>query len=161
MVPAILLPAEVLSAIQTHARAAYPEECCGALLGRSDAARARAGTAAAPATGAEPAIHTRRELSRAVPLANEWDGNRVERYLIPAEVVRRVEAAARRSGLELVGFYHSHPDGAAVPSAFDREVAWPWYSYLIVPVGAGAVGAVRSWRLREDHSGFMEEEICG
>lgn len=157
--PAILLPAEVLSAIQTHAETTYPEECCGALLGRGGAVRALPGTAAALAARVDPATCTRRELLRAVPLANEWDGRRRERYLIPGTVVRALEAEARGDGLELVGFYHSHPEGAAVPSAFDREVAWPWYSYLIVQVGAGAAGAVRSWRLRDQRGGFVEEEI--
>jgi proteasome lid subunit RPN8/RPN11 len=61
--------------------------------------------------------------------------------------------------MQLVGFYHSHPDGAAVPSPFDREAAWPWYSYLIVPVRGGAAGSVRSWRLRDARVDFVEEKI--
>ena len=46
-------------------------------------------------------------------------------------------ASSERDGLEIVGYYHSHPDHPAGPSAFDTEHAWPWYSYLIVRVDRG------------------------
>jgi proteasome lid subunit RPN8/RPN11 len=68
--------------------------------------------------------------------------------------VRRVERDAAEEGLELVGFYHSHPNGAAEPSRVDRENAWPWYNYLIVAVADGEPGDVRVWRLAEDRSRF-------
>ncbi|HEU0077690.1 MAG TPA: Mov34/MPN/PAD-1 family protein, partial [Longimicrobiaceae bacterium] len=66
---------------------------------------------------------------------------------------------AERDGLALVGFYHSHPDGRPEPSRLDREQAWPWYSYLIVAAGSGGAGEARSWRLRDDRSGFRAEEV--
>jgi proteasome lid subunit RPN8/RPN11 len=100
-----------------------------------------------------------REILRTVPVLNEWGGDRAERYLIPAAAVRELEDAAQRAGLDLVGFYHSHPDGAAIPSAFDLEVAWPWYSYLITSVTAAGEGRARGWRLRDDRDGFVEETI--
>ncbi|HUE97299.1 MAG TPA: Mov34/MPN/PAD-1 family protein, partial [Longimicrobiaceae bacterium] len=62
-------------------------------------------------------------------------------------------------GLEVVGFYHSHPDHPARPSSFDRDHAWPWYSYGIVPATSSGAGAPRAWRLRDDRSRFDEQEI--
>lgn len=131
----LVAPTAVLREIRAHAEATYPEECCGALVGRV------AGGGAV-------------ELVRSVAVENHSAGSRATAYLIPASVVREVESTATGEGLELIGFYHSHPDGPAEPSARDRESAWPWYSYLIVPVDAGRAGGVRAWRLRGDRSGF-------
>jgi proteasome lid subunit RPN8/RPN11 len=59
----------------------------------------------------------------------------------------------------VIGVFHSHPDHVAEPSGFDREWALPWYSYLITSVEEGRMRVSRSWLLREDRSGFDEEEI--
>jgi proteasome lid subunit RPN8/RPN11 len=61
--------------------------------------------------------------------------------------------------LDVVGFYHSHPDVAARPSEFDKEHAWPYYSYVIVSVRGGQPFEMTSWRLAEDRSIFTEEKI--
>ena len=58
-----------------------------------------------------------------------------------------------------MGWYHSHPDHPARPSEFDREHAWPWYSYIIVSVAAGKPQDMTSWRLADDRSHFLPEEI--
>ena len=63
------------------------------------------------------------------------------------------------AGLTLVGFYHSHPDHPAEPSAFDLEHAWHNLSYVITSVLDGRPDRTRSWRLRADRSGFDEETI--
>jgi proteasome lid subunit RPN8/RPN11 len=146
----VLLEDEVLAAVRAHALAVYPDECCGALFGRDTVGDG----------GESGPLRRPREILRAIPAGNAWPGARGERYLIPPEAVRALEAAAHRSGLEVVGFYHSHPDGVAVPSAFDLETAWPWYSYLILAVGVEGVGEARSWRLRDDRTGF-EEQVFG
>jgi len=75
------------------------------------------------------------------------------------ETVLATLRRARERGFELVGYYHSHPDHPAEPSATDRESAWPGVSYLIVPVAAGEAGRARSWRLAADRSGFVEETV--
>jgi proteasome lid subunit RPN8/RPN11 len=49
----------------------------------------------------------------------------------------RGEKYARDKGLEVVGFYHSHPDDVAVPSQYDLEHAWPTYSYIVMAVEKG------------------------
>lgn len=131
-----------LEVLRAEARAAYPHECCGALLGRMPGDLAAA-----------------RQVVRTVPLPNTWQGERERRYLIGSDAVLNVEREAQRGGLELIGFYHSHPDHPPEPSAFDREHAWPWYAYIILAARRDATGAVRVWRLADDRSAFVEEEL--
>ncbi|MBZ5526446.1 MAG: M67 family metallopeptidase [Acidobacteriia bacterium] len=127
-----------------HAVEDYPRECCGALLGREAADEPGAGAA--------------REVLRVVPLANRQDSPR-NRFLLAAEDVREAERFAREARCELLGWYHSHPDSPARPSEYDRENAWPWYSYVIVSVARGAPGEMASWRLADDRSAFLPEKI--
>lgn len=140
----IYLAARALETMRAQARAAYPCECCGALLGWL-----RDGDGAAS-----------RQVVHPVPLANAWDGAQERRYLIGSGTMLELERQAERDGLALVGFYHSHPDHAPTPSAFDREHAWPWYTYVIVAVRPDAVGPVRAWRLADDRSAFQEEALA-
>jgi S-sulfo-L-cysteine synthase (O-acetyl-L-serine-dependent) len=130
------VPADALAAIAAHGARTYPEECCGALLG--------------PRHGV---------ISEAFPLGNETTAERRRRFLIGPEEYRSAERRATETGRELVGFYHSHPDHPAIPSAFDLEHAWPNLSYLIISVRKGQPAESRSWRLRIDRSGYDEELI--
>ena len=127
------------AAMRSHAATDYPHECCGFLVGTS------AGDTVT--------------LARTVPAANTRDDSPRNRFEIdPGELVR-TDRAARAEGLSVVGFYHSHPDAPAVPSEFDREHAGPGYCYVIVSVRGGQPVETRNWRLREDRSGFDEDEI--
>ncbi|HEX9615485.1 MAG TPA: M67 family metallopeptidase, partial [Bacteroidota bacterium] len=67
---------------------------------------------------------------------------------------------ATTKGLDIVGFYHSHPDHPAQPSQFDLEHAFPGWSYVIVSVSRGTSGDLKSWVMKEDRSGFDEEGIA-
>jgi cysteine synthase B len=127
-------PPDVEAAIRQHAVEAYPDECCGALIGT-------------PAG----------DVTDALRLGNTSTGERHRRFLVSADDYRQAEARAADTGRELVGFYHSHPDHPAVPSAFDLAHAWPNLSYAIVSVRAGRDAELRSWRLRPDRSAFDEE----
>ena len=69
------------------------------------------------------------------------------------------EKRAREQGMDVLGFYHSHPNAEARPSRFDLDHAWPFYSYLIVSVSQGRAGAMTCWRLTDDRSRFIPEEI--
>ena len=81
------------------------------------------------------------------------------RFLIQPEELLRGEKYARDKKLDVVGFYHSHPDSPAVPSQYDFEHAWPQYSYIIVSTTRGDTGDFRSWVQRADRSQFDEEQI--
>ena len=87
-------------------------------------------------------------------MPNARDSERTRRYLIGPEHVAGLERAAGALGLDVVGYYHSHPDAAAVPSEFDRDHAWPFYIYVIVGVRSRDAAKVRAWRLLEDRRGF-------
>jgi proteasome lid subunit RPN8/RPN11 len=130
-----------LTAIRRHGETAYPRECCGFLLGSDDNGFRRVCALAAVENVRTP-VEQR------------------TRYLIPADAYRRAEREARSRGFQIVGFYHSHPDVPAHPSAYDTEHAWPWYSYLIVSVCERRATEVAAWRLRDDRSGFNPEELA-
>jgi len=125
--------------VHSHLCRAYPEEGCGVLLGREVA-------------GA-------RQIERVIGFDNVREESRHNRYLISPEQFLAAEREARREGLDVIGFFHSHPDHPSRPSGFDLEHAWPWYSYLIVSVERGAVKDARSWRLADDRSGFEPEDL--
>ena len=133
-----LKPAD-LRRIQIQLCASYPEEGCGVLIGRET-------------PGA-------REVERAIGLENQRGDRRDQRYVIAPEQFLDVERRARADSLEVLGFFHSHPDAPARPSSFDLEHAWGYYSYLIVSVSQGAVADARAWRLRADRSGFDPEPL--
>jgi proteasome lid subunit RPN8/RPN11 len=125
--------------IRAHAAQSYPYECCGAMLGSES-----------------PDARLVKEL---VMLDNQREDSPRNRFLVDPTDVLRVERAAQAQGLDLLGWYHSHPDAPARPSEFDREHAWPWYSYVIVSVEAGMPRRMASWRLLDDRSRFDGEEI--
>jgi proteasome lid subunit RPN8/RPN11 len=135
----VLIGEEERRAIYAHGEQAYPRECCGMLLGK---------------------MHDKLKVVEAVkPLDNASTDASEKRFLIPPHEVLQGEREARKSGLEIIGFYHSHPDAAASPSEYDLENAWPWLSYVIVSVRQAQAGELRSWTLRDDRSRFDPEEI--
>jgi proteasome lid subunit RPN8/RPN11 len=128
-----------LQTIGRHATASYPDECCGVLIGR--------------------AMEDATVVERVLSVGNERQDSRHNRFLISPETILAAQKEARGLGLDIVGYYHSHPDHPARPSDFDREHAWPWVSYLIVSLQGRKVVDTRSWRLREDRESFDEEAI--
>jgi proteasome lid subunit RPN8/RPN11 len=134
--------------IRRHGAETFPDECCGALLGR-DNVNSREDHPSEPP----------REVLELFPLINRRDDSPRNRFAVTAEDVREAEKAARQQGLEVVGWYHSHPDHPARPSQFDREHAWPWYSYIIVSVMSGAPAEMTSWRLNDDRQDYSVERI--
>lgn len=142
----LLISAEHLDVIARHGAAAYPEECCGVLIGRFTA------------DGSDPATGTT-AVEQLVSVDNERADSRHNRYVITPETVLAAQKQARAAGLDIVGYYHSHPDHPARPSEFDREHAWPGISYLIVAVQQGNAEVARSWRLSDDRERFDEEAI--
>jgi proteasome lid subunit RPN8/RPN11 len=92
---------------------------------------------------------------------NTHEEERSRRFLIEPLEVKKFEERAEEQEMGLLGFYHSHPDHPAEPSEYDREHAWPGYSYVIASLGAENVEDMRSWTLRDDRSGYDEETIVG
>ena len=136
--PVLRLPATVLGDVEAWARADYPNEACGLLVGR-------------PPTELGPAV------VRAVRCANLNRERAHDRYQLDPADHLAAEDAARNEGLEVIGVWHTHPDHPAQPSETDRAAAWEGWSYLIVAVSARGVSDVRSFRLRGE--AFVEEEI--
>ena len=136
----IEIDAEHLADIRQHGERDYPFECCGLMLGRF-------------VDGQKKVVET-----YAISNAREEEAKR-NRFLIRPEELMRGEKYAREKGLDVVGFYHSHPDDRAVPSQYDLEHAWPTYSYIVVAVEKGQAVDLRSWEMESDRSKFNEEEI--
>ncbi|NJQ97265.1 MAG: M67 family metallopeptidase [Hydrococcus sp. CSU_1_8] len=140
---------EQIEQIRLHAENTYPEECCGLLLG---------------------VINDRDKLLVEVrQTENNWEeeltelwsiktGNKRNRFSIAPNVLLKVQKEARDRNLSIIGIYHSHPDHPAIPSEFDRAIAWQQYSYIIVSVQQGRTKIYRSWTLDEAHQ-FQSEEI--
>jgi len=136
--PTLFFSEEIARGIRECGARDYPNETCGAMLGVDG---------------------ERREVRALFPLVNRRDDSPRNRFSVTAEDVRAAERAATEQGLELIGWYHSHPDHPARPSEFDREHAWPWYSYVIVSVAAGQPQDMTSWRLADDRSHYLPEEL--
>ena len=130
------LPGALADEIRRHGEAAYPAECCGAMVGRVEGAA--------------------KDVLRLSPAVNRRTDD-PHRYLIAPDDLRQLEREVRKAWQEIVGYYHSHPDHPARPSAFDAEHAWPWYSYLIVRIDRGRGTDVASWVL-DDERPLMHPE---
>jgi proteasome lid subunit RPN8/RPN11 len=144
-----------LQAIQNHAERIYPEECCGLLLGQ------RRGDV--------------KTLIEVLPTENSWDDEAADafqaiegsaqlesskrsRFSIAPVVMLKAQKDARDRRLDIIGIFHSHPDHPAVPSEFDRAIAWQQYSYIIVSVQQGKACDLKSWSLDDNHQ-FQPEDI--
>jgi desampylase len=133
----LYLKREHWGVIVGHVARAGREECCGLLVGRREGADTH--------------------VLQVHPADNVWEGDRTCRYMIDPRTHLRVQKESRLTGLEIVGFYHSHPNGSPTPSAFDLELAWPDHAFLIVATGETRT-ELKAWRLAEDGSRLLEEE---
>lgn len=130
----------LLDQIRAHGEATYPEECCGLLLGKSS-----------PEGNHVQALY---------PVKNQHAEHRERRYTIAPTDYLAAERAARQQGLDVVGFYHSHPDHPARPSDTDlAEATFPGYTYVIVAVHQGQAGELTAWRLTPNRIQFEAEPI--
>jgi proteasome lid subunit RPN8/RPN11 len=130
----------VSRAIRGFGEAAYPNECCGVLLGEAEG--------------------NRRTATEVIPIDNSRESEeQYHRFVITPENFMQAELEARRRGKDVVGIYHSHPDHPAEPSDYDRENALPYYSYIIVAVEDGESGKLLSWELTNDREQFIKEDI--
>lgn len=121
--------------MRRHGEETYPYECCGALIGRF--------------------VQEDREVQRAVPTANTRIDSAHNRYQIAPRDLIRIQSEAREENLEIVGFYHSHPDRPALWSRTDlNEAHWLGCSYVITAIANGKAEQTNSFLL----AGATEEE---
>ena len=135
----IKLTEAIVDEIKRHAERDYPHECGGMLIGRF--------------------LDGTKEVTETFPLENAREDSRHNRVLLLPKDVLRAERYARENKLDVVGYYHSHPNAPAVPSQYDLDHALPVWSYVIVSVKDGKAVDVRSWEMEDDRSRFNEEKI--
>ncbi len=136
----VVLNEQFISLITAHAERDYPHECGGMLIGKFD--------------------NDKKTVYEVFPLENareeEARHNRV--LILPADVLK-AERYAREKKLDVIGYYHSHPESPAVPSQYDLDHALPVWSYVIASVFKRKVADIRSWEMENDRSKFNEEQI--
>ena len=142
----LFLTPDHADAIREHAEEGYPDEVCGLLLGSF-----RRGN---------QSHEYERVVAEVYRLENERTDERETRYSVSGRSMFRAEKYAQQRGLDLIGYYHSHPDAPAKPSRYDLDHAtWPGISYPIVSVMLGRVAALKSYVLDEDRENYIPEEI--
>jgi len=122
-----------------HARSAFPNECCGAMLGSSDG--------------------DTKSVKVAVPLENAFEGSQAARYDIRPEDLLAADREARRQGLDLIGIFHSHPDCDAYFSETDLKNSCPWYSFVVLSIKKGEFDHAASFLPDFEQSAAAKEEL--
>jgi proteasome lid subunit RPN8/RPN11 len=130
-------------ALRAHGEETYPHECCGVLLGKSSA--------------------DGNYVHKIVRAGNTRTDRAHDRYNIAPEELIRVQRQARGLGLDIVGFYHSHPDHPAQWSKTDFEEAhWVGCSYIITMIDKGKATVTNSFLLTgtgEEDKKFLDEQV--
>lgn len=122
-----------------HACATYPDECCGAMLGRVESGV--------------------KIVTEAMPLENAYEGSKRARYELRPQDLIRAEREARERGLQLIGIYHSHPDCDAYFSETDLKNSCPWYSFVVLSIKGGRFDHANSWLPDPDQTHAEKEPL--
>lgn len=122
-----------------HAEKIYPNECCGAMLGRLD--------------------DRSKLVTEAVPMENAYVGQQAERYELRPEDLLEADRQARARGLDLIGIFHSHPDCEAYFSATDLKNSCPWYSFVVLSIQNGKFNHANSFLPDLDQTSAEREEL--
>jgi proteasome lid subunit RPN8/RPN11 len=130
----------IFDEIKSHAEASYPEECCGLLLGHL--------------YGDRKAVL---EMRRAANLNRERAN---DRYLMDPKDQLAAEKHARQASLEILGYYHSHPDHPAKASSTDDELSWEKVTYLIVSVKEGKLAHMAAFMKPNVNSSLGPEALA-
>jgi proteasome lid subunit RPN8/RPN11 len=134
---------QVYDAIRRHGEETYPYECCGVLLGRSS-------------DGVN-------EVDEAVPASNSRTDAARNRYQIAPQELVKIQRQGRERGLDIVGFYHSHPNHPALWSKTDfAEAHWIGCSYVITSVNERVAQETNSFLLTgtaEEDKAFESEAV--
>ena len=126
-----------IEAIEAHGAEGYPDEICGIMLGAQ-------------------ADHVVTEVRRARNIIVERSQDRYE--IDPRDHIR-IQREADATGLDIVGYYHSHPDHPARASRFDTERAWSGYVYVIVSIQGGKPVDANAFVAEQDGGPFRPERL--
>ena len=135
----IRIEAAPWASMVAHAQTAYPNECCGAMLG---------------STGDGVKL-----VREALPLENAFEGAQAARYELRPEDLLAADRAARERGMELIGIYHSHPDCGAYFSKTDLQNSCPWYSFVVLSIQKGEFHHANSWLPNPEQTEATQEEL--
>jgi len=127
------------AAMVAHARASYPNECCGAMLGSSDGET--------------------KTVREAIALQNAFEGAQAARYELRPEDLLAADKAARERKMDLIGIYHSHPDCDAYFSKTDLQNSCPWYSFVVLSIKKGEFDHANSFLPNFDQTDAPKEEL--
>jgi len=134
---------QIYDAIRRHGEETYPNECCGVLLGRS--------------------VDGANQVEDATRAGNTRTDSARNRYNIAPQELIKIQRQARESGLDIVGFYHSHPDHPAQWSKTDfAEAHWLGCSYVITAVEKGVARLTNAFLLTgtsEEDKVFQDEPV--
>lgn len=124
----------------SHAAACYPRECCGILLG-------------------SVSTDDHREVSLAIPCRNAYEGEQADHFELDPKDQFEAQREARKLGVDVIGFFHSHPDCDAYFSATDLAHSWPWYSNVVLSVRDARVCDAKAFRANDTQTESTAEEM--
>lgn len=151
----IHLSATQIQAIRQQAEGAYPQECCGLLLG---AVQMPGDTVVAKVWPVPNAWSDAVVQDYGLPETQPGVHDRGDRYWIDPQDLLQAQRYGRDHQMQVIGVYHSHPDHPAHPSECDRQLAWSDYTYLIVSLQQGTVHEALAWSLDPQHQ-FQAEPL--
>lgn len=135
----VKVDADAWGVMVRHAEGKFPNECCGAMIGKID--------------GHE------KQVTLAVPMENAYAGSQGARYELRPEDLLEADRAARKAGLDLIGIFHSHPDCDAYFSKTDLENSCPWYSFVVLSIKGGKFDHANSFLPNADQTDAEKEEL--
>ena len=135
----ITIDSQAWDTMVAHAEAKFPNECCGAMIGRID--------------------DDKKLVSQAVPMENSYAGEQGARYELRPEDLLEADRRARAAGLDLIGIFHSHPDCDAYFSKTDLENSCPWYSFVVLSVKGGKFDHANSFLPNAEQTVAEKEEL--
>ena len=122
-----------------HAERAYPNECCGAMIGEIDG--------------------DRKQVRFALMLDNVSEGSQRARYELRPDDLLKADREARNRDMDLIGIYHSHPDCDAYFSSTDLKNSCPWYSFVVLSIQKGTFNHANSWLPDAEQTRAEKEEL--
>ncbi len=139
---AIIIPTIELEIIKKHVAAIFPYEACGGLLGRLEGEN--------------------KIVVKAYPAKNRFGKIAWDSFEIEPKDMLEMDKISRKENLEILGFYHSHPNHPAIPSNFDINASWPYYSYVILSVKGNSpenVADIKSYLIPNKNSAPVAEDV--